>query len=221
MNEKLLKHFNCAVYFCVFVLCGSLNVYANPLKVMITPDRGELKIRHNGSPVVIRRNQNLKNRITSEFMLTSRACPPHCLQPIKLKGIETVGEIEVLDYLQRRADGDNTVLVVDTRSESHVAKGTIPGSVNIFGDLLIEERGANPITIEVIFTEQFGVEYQKGRVNFSKAKTLVLYCYGIWCGQGPKTVNALVSLGYPKNKLKWYRGGMQAWESVGLTVVKE
>jgi hypothetical protein len=26
--------------------------------------------------------------------------------------------------------------------------------------------------------------------------------------------------GYPANKIKWYRGGMQDWEILGLTTVK-
>jgi hypothetical protein len=26
--------------------------------------------------------------------------------------------------------------------------------------------------------------------------------------------------GYPADKIKWYRGGMQSWEIVGLTTVK-
>jgi rhodanese-related sulfurtransferase len=38
--------------------------------------------------------------------------------------------------------------------------------------------------------------------------------------QGPRTLRALLKLGYPAAKLKWYRGGIQAWESVGLTTVR-
>jgi hypothetical protein len=29
----------------------------------------------------------------------------------------------------------------------------------------------------------------------------------------------LLALGYPAHKLKWYRGGMQSWKSLGLTTV--
>jgi rhodanese-related sulfurtransferase len=27
-------------------------------------------------------------------------------------------------------------------------------------------------------------------------------------------------MGYPAHKIHWYRGGMQAWHSLGLTTVK-
>lgn len=187
------------------------------LKVMITPKLGAVEVLDNGRPVIIRRNQNPQNRVSGEMTLTSRECPPHCVQPIKLSGVETVGELEVLDYLKRIRDGDRSILVVDTRAEKFAARGTIPGSVNIFGDQLINGRGANPITIEEIFTEQFGVSGQEGAWKFGRAKTLVLFCYGVWCGQGPRTIQSLIKLGYPKRKLKWYRGGMQTWESLGLT----
>jgi hypothetical protein len=30
----------------------------------------------------------------------------------------------------------------------------------------------------------------------------------------------LLNFGYPAHKLKWYRGGMQDWEILGLTVVR-
>ncbi len=214
MNKSLM-------YFAVF--CGGLSINCtvfaadSTLKVMITPQLESVEVLDNGQPVVIRRNQNLQNRISGEMTLTSRECPPHCIQPIKIPGIETVGELEVLDYLKRIRSGDDSIMVVDTRAEKISTRSTIPGSINIFGDKLIEGRGANPITTEEIFTEYFGVTGQEGSWNFGKAKTLVLFCYGVWCGQGPRTIQSLIKLGYPKRKLKWYRGGMQTWESLGLT----
>ena len=48
----------------------------------------------------------------------------------------------------------------------------------------------------------------------------MLFCIGIWCPQSTANIKTLVALGYPVYKLKWYRGGMQDWVSVGLTTVK-
>jgi len=67
---------------------------------------------------------------------------------------------------------------------------------------------------------QFGVVKYNGLWNFQSAKTLVFYCNGPWCGQSPTNIRALLALGYPASKLKWYRGGMQAWKSLGLTTVQ-
>ncbi len=80
--------------------------------------------------------------------------------------------------------------------------------------------GADPISIAEIMNQQFGVIEQEGLWDFSKAKTLVLFCNGMWCGQSPRNIMALVKFGYPAEKIKWYRGGMQNWEILGLSTVK-
>ena len=67
---------------------------------------------------------------------------------------------------------------------------------------------------------QFGAAKGASGWDFSKAKTLVLFCNGIWCPQSSINIKTLVKLGYPADKIKWYRGGMQDWFSVGLTTVK-
>jgi rhodanese-related sulfurtransferase len=68
--------------------------------------------------------------------------------------------------------------------------------------------------------EKFGVEEQEGLWNYSNAKTLVLFCNGMWCGQSPRNIKTLLKFGYPASKIKWYRGGMQNWETLGLSTVK-
>jgi len=44
-----------------------------------------------------------------------------------------------------------------------------------------------------------------------------MFCNGAWCGQSPANIHSLTRMGYPPSKIKWYRGGMQAWETLGLT----
>ncbi|OQX39275.1 MAG: sulfurtransferase, partial [Candidatus Sedimenticola endophacoides] len=55
--------------------------------------------------------------------------------------------------------------------------------------------------------------------DFRNAKTLVLFCNGIWCPQSSVNIKTLANMGYPAYKLKWYRGGMQSWLSVGLSTI--
>jgi rhodanese-related sulfurtransferase len=47
-----------------------------------------------------------------------------------------------------------------------------------------------------------------------------MYCNGPWCGQSPTAIKRLLRAGYPASRIKYYRGGMQSWESFGLTVVE-
>jgi rhodanese-related sulfurtransferase len=63
---------------------------------------------------------------------------------------------------------------------------------------------------------QFGAAQSRPMWNFENARTLVFYCNGAWCGQSPTNIRQLLAIGYPAQKLKWYRGGMQAWKSLGL-----
>ena len=193
---------------------------AQELKVKITPELATVTVMHNGKPVTIQRAQNKDNTVDTAFARTSRECPPFCIQPaILAPGVETIAEVEVLDYLKRRSDGDESILVIDSRTPDWVERGTIPGSVNIPWTRLNITR-SDPFTVADTLEKQFGVQQLEGLWDFSNAKTLVLFCNGMWCGQSPNNIKALLKIGYPAHKLKWYRGGMQDWAILGLTTVK-
>jgi len=199
------------------LLLASSAVFAEP--VGITPDKAYVNVQHNGKTVRIERNQDNKNTVKADYALTSRPCPPFCIRPIVLApGVETIGELEMLDYLAKASGGDKSILVIDSRTPDWVAKGTIPGSVNIPWTLLKEDT-SDPLTISGILSDQFGAEFDDDLWDFSGVKTLVMYCNGMWCGQSPRNIMTLLKFGYPADKIKWYRGGMQDWEVLGLTTV--
>ena len=194
---------------------------AADLKVKITPDLASVDVMHDGKKVTIMRNQDNKADVNPAFAKTSRNCPPFCINPIKLApGVETIGEVEILHYLKKASDGDKSILVIDSRTPDWVKRGTIPGSKNIPWTKLNPAKGADPISISEIMTKEFGVKEQEGLWNYSDAKTLVFFCNGMWCGQSPNNIRNLLKFGYPADKMKWYRGGMQNWENLGLTTVK-
>ncbi len=174
----------------------------------------------DGKKVSISRNQDNSNTINDDFALTSRPCPPFCIQPSTIApGVETIGELEVIEYLQAMHRGE-PVVVQDSRTPQWHKRGHIPGSINIPWSQLALQGGANIIDISEILLEQFSVQEVEGLFDFGKAKTLVLYCNGMWCGQSPVAIKTLLSLGYPAHKIKWYRGGMQDWEVLGLNTVQ-
>jgi rhodanese-related sulfurtransferase len=125
----------------------------------------------------------------------------------------------MLDYLAKMSAGDTSILVIDSRTPDWVKKGTIPGAVNIPWTSLNPLQGADPMSITEILENQFNVKQLEGLWDFSNARTLVLFCNGMWCGQSPNNILNLLRFGYPAHKLKWYRGGMQDWEILGLTTV--
>jgi rhodanese-related sulfurtransferase len=189
------------------------------LAVKITRHIESVDVKHQGKTVTIQRNQDPGNRINPDFARTSRNCPPFCIQPMTLgEGVETIGERDMLDYLEAVADGDDSILVIDSRTQKWVDKGTIPGSINIPYTELLGREGEQPIVDALL--DRFDVTRDDQLFNFKQAKTLVFYCNGPWCGQSPTNIRILLKLGYPPHKLKYYRGGMQMWESLGLTTVK-
>lgn len=212
----LLKFFAATIFIAGLFLPGM----SLALEVNITADLPSVQVLHDGRKVTIMRNQDQDNRINPAYAKTSRKCPPFCIQPIELApGVRTIGELEMLHYLKKMSDGDKSVLVVDSRTPDSVAKGSIPGAVNIPTDRLDSDK-SDPVTVRETMEKQFGAKYRNGSWDFSKARTLVLFCNGPWCGQSPANIKELLKLGYPAHKLIWYRGGMQDWEAMGLTTVK-
>lgn len=194
---------------------------AMALEVWITQDLESVEVLHKGKKVRIQRNQNIDNTVNPAYARTSRKCPPFCIQPVSLAdGVETIAEIEMLNFLKRINDGDESIMVIDSRTPDWLKNGTIPGSVNIPWTRLNPNAGADPFEIADILENSFGARSQEGLWDFSSARTLVLFCNGMWCGQSPSNIQTLLRFGYPAHKLKWYRGGMQDWEILGLTVVK-
>jgi rhodanese-related sulfurtransferase len=206
-------------FVAICALLWSLGVLASG--VNITPELASLTITHGGKDVLIQRNQDADNMVNPAYAKTSRQCPPFCIQPIQLApGVQTLGELELLEYLRLKEQGDSNILIIDSRTPDWVKRGTIPGSVNIPWTKLSPSAGADPFEIAEIFTQRFGAIEQEGFWNFSEAKTLVMFCNGMWCGQSPTNIRTLLKFGYPAHKIKWYRGGMQNWENLGLTVVQ-
>jgi rhodanese-related sulfurtransferase len=206
------------LFSAVFFTAGALAV--GEMAVKITPDIASVEVIHDGKKIVIMRNQDETHTVSQDFAKTSRKCPPFCVQPYRLApGVDTIGEIEMLDYLSRMSKGDGSILVIDSRTPDWVKKGTIPGSVNIPWTSLNPGQGADPMSIVEILENKFGAVQQEGLWDFSKVKTLVLFCNGMWCGQSPNNIQPLLRFGYPAEKIKWYRGGMQDWEILGLTTV--
>ena len=200
-------------------LVFSANVNAGK-PVGITKGMMDVAVQHDGKTVKISRNQDNSNVINPAFAKTSRPCPPFCIQPaILAPGVETIAEREVIDYITKMSGGDDSILVIDSRTPDWVKKGTIPGAKNLPWTKLNPAKGADPVSILELLEAEFGVTESEGLLNFSKAKTLVMFCNGMWCGQSPNNIKNLLEFGYPAHKIKWYRGGMQDWEILGLTTV--
>ncbi len=210
-----------SVSLALLLACSTVGGYALAAggEVNITHGMAAVEVLHQGKPVKIERNPDTENMLDPDYSLTSRPCPPYCVQPMTLApGVETIGELEMLDYL-KKSSKDAGILVIDSRDGDWPKRsGIIPGAVQLpWQELHPAHNDLDKIADILVF--RFGAARQGGLWNFENAKTLVMYCNGPWCGQSPTNIKQLMAMGYPAHKLKWYRGGVQDWKMLGLSTV--
>jgi len=203
----------CSAVITLVITC----VQATAQDVRITPDMDAFKTSINGRLIEISRIQDTSNRLTTEFAKTSRPCPPFCIHAISAApGVATIAELEVLDFLETEvATGKG--LLVDARVPEWFAKSTIPGAVNIPFPTLEETNPFRDEILKAIGAIPLGAEGDD-EWDFNNAMDLALFCNGPWCDQSPRAIRALVAVGYPPSKLRYYRGGIQMWSLLGLTL---
>ncbi len=195
----------------------------------------DVEVTYKGKPMVISRETDIRCRKVSfngntfwSADFPKKDVPSFCkktfittagmISPMKIyDDIETFGELEVLEFIEDAQD-DSNMLLVDTRKPNWYHARTIPTALNIPFFYL-----DNPKKYPKEFAHTlklFNIQkISKEKYDFSHAKTLLLFCNATWCLQSTKMIEALVSMGYPHKKLKWYRGGLQAWLNVNLNTV--
>ncbi len=173
-------------------------------KVGITKDMMSVTVPTPGGAVEIKRNQDPEARLGEPWTKTSRPCPNFCIQPMTpAPGVTTIGELEVLEFLK-----SGEALLVDGRVRPQYEQGTIPGAMSV------------PYTEAADRLGEFGCEVDfDGWICEGEVPSVVLFCNGPWCGQSPTAARRMIEAGFPAEKIYYYRGGMQSWNMLGLTVV--
>ena len=172
--------------------------------VGITKDTMSVTVETPSGAVEISRIQDNDNRISGDWAKTSRPCPSFCIQPmVPAEGVTPIGELEVLAFLQ-----DPDARVIDGRVRPLFEAGTIPGAISVPYTEAADRLGE--LGCEVDFD---GFECPEDVPN------VALFCNGPWCGQSPAAARRMIEAGYPAEKIHYYRGGMQSWQMLGLTVV--
>jgi len=199
MNKILMT-----VYFVSASLWG-----AEPIN--ITADMPSVAITAQGKSYTIERIQEPDAYLSNTYALTSRPSPPFFIEPFKVSdGVETFGELEVLEFFKQEKG-----VLIDARLPNWYAKSYLPGAVNIPFKLFLTDTPERDKVLKDLGAKKSA----DSTWSFDNAKTLLLYCNGAWCGQSPTALKALMQIGYPESKMKYYRGGMQAWQLLGLSII--
>ena len=156
-------------------------------KIRISYNMVSVDVKHDGKDVKLMRNQDKKNLIVEFYRKTGRGTI-QAMYPFEPHKVDTLGGREVISYIKAMSDGDDSIIVIDSRTPDWVKlTGIIPSAVNIpFTKFKTAES-----TLEVI-EEQ--LEVLTGDVfDFRNAKTLD----GNWCTQSPTAIKRLLQMGYP------------------------
>lgn len=160
-------------------------------------------------------NPTVPKACTSTFIHTAGG-----LQPMTIgSDVETYGELEVLSFLKELQYNKNLALI-DGRKPNWYRYMTIPGAVNMPYHYF-KYREKHPQEFQNTL-KTLGVQILEGDdYEFDHAKTVVIFCNGAWCAQSEWMIHALIDIGYPEEKIKWYRGGLQSWLASGMTTYKK
>lgn len=172
--------------------------------VGITPDVMSVTVETPSGPVEIAREQDNAAVIEGDFAQIARPCPNFCIQPmVPAPGVTPIGELELMEFLQ-----DPKAVVIDGRIRPEFEAGTIPGAVSV------------PYTEAADRLGELGCEPDfDGWICEGTHPKVALFCNGPWCGQSPTAARRMIEAGYPAELIHYYRGGMQMWRMLGLTVV--
>ncbi len=139
-------------------------------------------------------------------------CPPYCISPMNIDKIKTVGELETINFMNSFKKNRNKILV-DVRSVLEYKKSTIPTAINIPYSMLNPKSKYRNEILKLL-----GVKRLQKNWYFKKVPKLLIFDNGILDNKAIKVINSLIKLGYPQKKLLYYRGGLESWKRLGLTI---
>ena len=112
------------------------------------------------------------------------------VQPLEVApGVETIGELELVEHLEAGRPA------VDTRRAEYREQAAIPGTRGIPHDEIAERAE-----------------------ELDPDEITVLFCNGPQCTATPQAIRTLLDLGVPAARLRYYRGGLHDWMTLGFPV---
>ncbi len=156
--------------------------------------------------------ENQEIKIERAIEKSNHTCPPFCIQPMNIKGVKTVGELEVLDFI-KGLKGKEARLFIDIRENREYKKHTIPRAINIPSHML---KNGSKYKKEVLTI--LGGKKNNNRWVFKFVPYLLIFGQGSDDSRTSNVIKTLMELSYPKEKIYYYRAGVNGWKNLGLTL---
>ena len=179
------------------IIDGSDSKRSRLKKVKITKDLKSIKVTFQKKEYLIER-------------IDSRECPPYCISPMKIDNIKSVGELETIEFIKSIKKHR---LLIDARSSIEYKQKSLPTAINIPYSILTPNSKYREEILKLL-----GVKRLKKRFYFKNVYRLLIFDNGILDNRAIKMIDTLVKIGYPKNRILYYRGGVNSWRELGLTL---
>jgi rhodanese-related sulfurtransferase len=188
----------------------SIRIYRNQPKECLSVEISHESVFGNGEE-----NKKIDSKCKKTFITTLGQ-----VQAMNIAdGVKTVAEIEVLDFIKNKSSKNpEQYMLIDSRKSIWYEEATIPSAVNLPYTYMEHDKDFQEDYIKML--KLLSIEKRGDKFDFSKAKTLLLFCNGSWCGQSPSAIKILLKMGYPAKKLLWYRGGIESWLMLGFNTIK-
>ncbi len=198
IEEKLLNTIQAVSQKDTFKIHEEEGSFKKSFQTNISRDLRTLNINHKGQELTIIR----------KVIDDKKSCPPHCIVPMNIDGVKTVGELETLDFiknLNKNADS----LILDIRDNKDYNKGTIPGALNLPAHMLKVDSKYFKDVVMIL------------GINSKDVHDLLIFDDGVTDNKAFEAIKSLLKLSYPSDKIFYYRGGFSSWKSLGLTIYEK
>ncbi len=195
-------------------LCAALCAVSATVSVaQETEARSSASFVFHGETISITRAPAATAQNVSRFAGSGTACSQPCLGPVQLAGsVATLGESEVLDFMVDQV-AMNTGLVIDARMPQGRSAGHMPGSVSLPHPTLDPDNQYRGDILQAL-----GAQPLADGFDFSEVRHLLVYDDGPASGDAARLVENLLHAGYPAERIRYYRGGMLVWATLGFTI---
>jgi rhodanese-related sulfurtransferase len=146
-----------------------------------------------------------------------KSCPPFCIQPITIKGVKTVGELETLTFI-KNFKKNKTQLLIDARSNRDFKENTIAGAINLPLMMLEDESAYQEEVLKLLGAKKRTHKKIANQWFFKNAFSLLIFGESATTNEASTMIQKLLKLGYPASKILYYRGGITSWKAMGLTL---
>lgn len=144
-------------------------------------------------------------------------CPPYCIEPMTIKGVVTVGEVETLDFIKKLKE-KKARLLIDVRENKAYKRNTIPGSINLPSSMLSDKSPYQEEVLKLLGAKKSTKKKSNSKWYFKNTQALLIFGQSATTKEASTVVKKLIELGYPSSKIFYYRGGLESWKALGLTL---